>query len=159
MVIEEGDTCSKCGQGLMHFKPVENCSCHLHAPCSACVDNRLACDNCGWEDLEPAHEPVASAPGAVDPWQEWRVEQAAIRERGFTFPHGGRVFNVSHDGRSGSTHVVSGCYEGPVTADDIISHFGSGTFGHRQPSLWPDRSFLTGPDLIHGRFSYTKITD
>lgn len=67
--------------------------------------------------------------------------------RGHTFPHGGRVFNINHDGSSGSTMVFTGQYEGEVTAADIFAYLGDGTFGHR------------GPSLGNGRFTYTKITD
>lgn len=34
-------------EGTMCYEPVENCSCHLSAPCSSCVDNPLVCDYCG----------------------------------------------------------------------------------------------------------------
>lgn len=60
---------------------------------------------------------------------------------------GKRIFDYDYDSRSGSTMVWRGRYEGDVTAEDIIKHFGDGTFGHR------------GPSLGHGRFTYTKITD
>lgn len=57
---EEGDTCNReiidhsfpngsttirC-QGTMEFSKVENCSCHISPPCSACVDNPLVCSEC-----------------------------------------------------------------------------------------------------------------
>ena len=35
-----------CG-GTMVIHPVENCSCHLTAPCGACVNNPIVCDTCG----------------------------------------------------------------------------------------------------------------
>jgi len=45
--VEEGDDCPIC-PGTMGFEPVENCSCHVNPPCSACVDNPLVCLDCGW---------------------------------------------------------------------------------------------------------------
>lgn len=33
--------------GTMVFGAVENCSCHIVAPCGSCVNNPLFCDTCG----------------------------------------------------------------------------------------------------------------
>ncbi|MGI6691177.1 MAG: hypothetical protein ACOX63_10140 [Christensenellales bacterium] len=49
---EEGDTCPKCNEGKLKYGPVENCTCHIFPPCSACVDNPLVCDSCG-EKFDP----------------------------------------------------------------------------------------------------------
>ena len=46
---EEGDTCPKCNAGKLKYGPVDNCTCHIFPPCSACVDNPLVCDSCGEE--------------------------------------------------------------------------------------------------------------
>lgn len=45
--------------------------------------------------------------------------------------------------------VITGQYEGDVTAAEIFAHFGDGTFGHRGPTLYKHTR----------RFTYTKITD
>lgn len=46
-VVEEGDKCQTEGcDGEMEFGILENCSCHVNAPCSACVDQKLTCDKC-----------------------------------------------------------------------------------------------------------------
>jgi len=52
VVVEEGDTCPKCEEGLMGYRPVEGCSCHINPPCSRCVDNPLVCLKCGWNPEE-----------------------------------------------------------------------------------------------------------
>jgi hypothetical protein len=63
--LEEGDKCPHFGRqdcvgedlccGRMRWAKVENCSCHINPPCSACVDNHLECDDCGFtEDEEDA---------------------------------------------------------------------------------------------------------
>ena len=63
--FEEGQQCP-CAQvankserctGHLEYK-IENCSCHISPPCSACVEAPLVCDVCGWEaeDLEPDHD-------------------------------------------------------------------------------------------------------
>lgn len=44
---EEGDDCNRCDNGIMGFRPVENCYCHSNPPCSACTDNPLVCLKCG----------------------------------------------------------------------------------------------------------------
>lgn len=56
---EENDICPepKCN-GKLYYPPVENCSCHLNPPCSACTDNRIRCDKCGYEPEEPKYKDV-----------------------------------------------------------------------------------------------------
>lgn len=42
--------CPKCkSEALEH--PIENCSCHISPPCSACTAPRLYCE-CGWEEKD-----------------------------------------------------------------------------------------------------------
>ena len=49
--LEEGDKCPEEGcTGTMEVGPVENCSCHISPPCSACVNNPLTCNVCGYEE-------------------------------------------------------------------------------------------------------------
>lgn len=144
---EEGSTCPECHEGSMQFPRVENCSCHLSAPCSACTDSHLICDHCEWE-FEP-EPPQKKEPTQQDrdAWAKYQRDWEAARSKGHTFPNGGRIFNIDHDGRSGSTMVFRGQYEGEVTAKEIFEYLGDGTFGHR------------GPFVNNGRFTYTKITD
>jgi len=47
---EEDDPCPCCDVGILQWKMIENCSCHIHPPCSSCVDNILECPECAWED-------------------------------------------------------------------------------------------------------------
>ena len=45
----EGDTCLRDGcTGVIVLDPAENCSCHIHPPCSACMEPRERCPGCGW---------------------------------------------------------------------------------------------------------------
>lgn len=46
--IYEDSVCPECKDGTMS-RYVENCSCHINAPCSACEYATLVCDNCGFE--------------------------------------------------------------------------------------------------------------
>ena len=145
-IFEEGGTCPECKKGIMEFPKVENCSCHINPPCSRCLDNRLTCDECGFE--EPESEPLPPpSQSQLDAWDKEREKWEESRRRGHTFEDGGRIFNMSHDGSSGSTMVWTGQYEGDVTAEKIFEYLGDGTFGHR------------GPSLFNGKFTYTKITD
>jgi hypothetical protein len=44
---EEGDGCPELGcNGKLVYGPVENCSCHISAPCNSCVENPLVCNIC-----------------------------------------------------------------------------------------------------------------
>ena len=60
---EKGDVCPECRKGIIDWPPVENCSCHINPPCSACTDRLLACPECGWEDERPDYKYVVITPG------------------------------------------------------------------------------------------------
>ena len=47
--MNEDSICPECS-GSLYYPEVENCSCHINPPCSACTDNPLTCEDCGWED-------------------------------------------------------------------------------------------------------------
>ena len=47
-MLEEGDKCPECKEGLMGYERVEGCTCHVNPPCNACVTNPLVCLNCGY---------------------------------------------------------------------------------------------------------------
>jgi hypothetical protein len=59
---EEGDKCPECG-GILFYPPVKGCSCHINPPCSACVENPLTCNKCGWEEVAPAYKEIPVLPG------------------------------------------------------------------------------------------------
>jgi hypothetical protein len=50
MEFEEGDDCPYCDYGKMEYPRVENCSCHINPPCSACTSNKLECTDCGFTE-------------------------------------------------------------------------------------------------------------
>ena len=62
---EEGDRCPKCHAENLESVKAGSCSCHIHPPCSACVDAVLTCKGCGWEDDSPDHKDVPVAPGLL----------------------------------------------------------------------------------------------
>ena len=140
--LSEGDDCpAGCGGTLILPKTV-NCSCHIHAPCSACINTELECSHeCGWEYERPNQR------GSYKVLAEELSEYIPYKKPSHTFAHGGRIFDYVYDSSSGSTMQFFGKYEGPVTDKDIIDYIGDGTFGHR------------GPSMSNGWFHYTKITD
>lgn len=49
----EGDVCGREGcTGHIDRHPVENCSCHISPPCSACMEPKNFCPVCGWEEAD-----------------------------------------------------------------------------------------------------------
>ncbi len=63
--FEEGDICPECKDGKLYYPPADNCSCHICAPCSSCVNVKLTCDKCGYEPEEPPYKDVFVAPGLL----------------------------------------------------------------------------------------------
>ena len=55
---EEGDKCPECKDGRLFYPPVQNCTCHINPPCSACTDRELECDKCGYQPEEPEYKDV-----------------------------------------------------------------------------------------------------
>lgn len=50
----DGDKCNRDGcEGILEYTHPANCSCHINAPCSACVNINLSCPVCGWEEEKP----------------------------------------------------------------------------------------------------------
>lgn len=45
--LEEGDSCPVC-ESEMNYIPDGPCSCHIHPPCSSCVNAPLKCTKCGY---------------------------------------------------------------------------------------------------------------
>ena len=124
MEIEEDAACpEKCG-GKLQYKHEGGCSCHISPPCSSCTDALLTCNCCGWEE-ERHYEPPSNI--KYEPW--------VYKKPSADLGNGKRIFDYDYDSSSGSTMEWKGKYEGPVTADDIFKHFGTGSWGHRGPYL------------------------
>ena len=47
-LLVEGSETEAC-TGTLQFADPENCSCHISAPCSACLERPLVCDIYRWE--------------------------------------------------------------------------------------------------------------
>lgn len=52
MGVDEGSTCNRRCQGTIELRPVENCSCHIAPPCSACMEPAEFCPVCDWDARE-----------------------------------------------------------------------------------------------------------
>ena len=55
---EEGDICPECGKGILEYRRVEQCTCHINPPCSACVDKPLMCNECDFEPEEDDYKDI-----------------------------------------------------------------------------------------------------
>ena len=51
-ILEEGQTCPYCKEGQMEYPEVENCSCHINAPCANHTNIELECSECGFSEDE-----------------------------------------------------------------------------------------------------------
>lgn len=49
----EGETCNRNGcTGTIALRPIENCSCHISPPCSACTAPNEYCPECDWQAID-----------------------------------------------------------------------------------------------------------
>lgn len=89
--MEEGQGCcfTRGCSGILEYLPVQDCSCFQLAPCSACEDNPLVCEDCGAnsvedEEVEAGTMRDAEALDAIasrDPegaWARWKAAQYQI---------------------------------------------------------------------------------
>ncbi len=116
---EEGDTCGIDGCcGTLGFDKVENCSCHLSAPCRQCVDNPLWCCECGWTDeSEPPSRIVHGGGGiGVVEFKPKQLDSTKIDYR-----------SKMH---SGCSMVKEGVYPEGTTQSEVENEV-RGTFGGR----------------------------
>ncbi len=68
---EEGDRCPTIGcNKFIEYCQVENCSCHIAPPCSACVGNPLQCRGCGWTDESEPEDEAPPSEGRIK-FREW----------------------------------------------------------------------------------------
>lgn len=155
MEVQEGDACPFGCSGKLSYPKSENCTCHINPPCGSCTEVMLTCPVCGWEDDRQPLKPVPKSVSAE--WKKWYRDNSPPWNS--DLGDGKRLLDWKYDGRSGSTMVYTGRYEGSVTAKEILDHFGDGTFGHRGPTLSPITDKNTGKSLPKGSFTYTKITD
>lgn len=119
--LEEGDTCPEIEcDGKLYYPLVENCSCHINPPCSACVDNRLKCDKCGCEPEEPEYKDVPVVFGSPG------ISMREYRPK----PLDNTKIDYRTKMHTASTQICEGVYpEG--TAQKTVESVVRGTFGGR----------------------------
>ncbi len=115
---EEGDRCPETGcNGKLDWPKVENCSCHISPPCSACTDQLLVCQECDWEDERPEYKYVSAAPGlsmleyAPKPLDDTKIDYRSKMH-------------------TGSSMIKEGVYPEGTTTEEIRKEV-NGTFGGR----------------------------
>jgi len=124
---EEGDKCPfpKCN-GKLYYPPVENCSCHINAPCSACVNNKLVCDKCGFIPEEPEHKDICIASDLY--MREYKPK-----------PLDNTKIDYRVKMHTGCTQICEGVYPEGTTIEEVkkavngsfggrFEHFGNGKF-------------------------------
>lgn len=135
---QEGEVCWRDGcQGIIACHPVENCSCHINPPCSACTDPKEYCPVCDWA-AEKWNGSVNDCyvkqdnQGIISSWQHRPLDPRKIDYR-----------------TKGHTHFSQICYgvypEG--TSRDDVEKLVKGTFGGRFNSFGG------------GKFEYVAYTD
>ena len=130
---EEEDSCPSCHEGRLEWPPVEGCSCHINPPCSACVNNRLQCPECGWEDERPDYKEVMVAPGlAMREYAPRKPDKTKINHRIKMHTH--------------FSQICEGVYPEGTTMADVEKKV-RGTFGGRFASFGG------------GKFKYVAYTD
>ena len=131
--FEEGDKCPECEEGELYYPPVENCSCHINPPCSACTDRKLVCDKCGYEPEEPEYKDIPITCGLS--MREYKPKPLDCTKIDYRIK--------TH---TAATMICEGVYpEGTtrVEVEDVVK----GTFGGRFESFG------------NGRFKYIAYTD
>lgn len=131
---EEGDRCTelKC-TGVLDYPAVENCSCHVNPPCSACTSVVLTCPECGWEEEAPDYKDVPVAPGlSMREYKPRPLDNTKIDYRAKM--------------HSGSSMIKEGVYPEGVTAKEV-AEIVRGTFGGRFETFG------------NGKFKYIAYTD
>lgn len=138
----EGEVCNRDGcEGVIAYRMVENCSCHLCAPCGACVNNPAQCPDCGWseEDEPPEPAPMPTTARAAPTW-DWKPRTLADCDRTkidwISKPH------------SSCSMIKEGVFPLGTPMDDVRKLV-DGTFGGRF-DRWDDK---------RGEFRFIAYTD
>lgn len=128
---EEGSTCGRNGcTGAIELHEVEDCSCHLSAPCYEHTKPRAFCPDCGWEESDDhvINDYVVSvdkSSGVYRCWEPRKLDSSKIDWR-----------NLPH---SSCSMIKEGVYPPGTTREDVeklvvgtfggrFAQFGNGTF-------------------------------
>lgn len=124
----EGERCHRDGcQGVIEIEPVENCSCHISPPCSACTAPRAFCPECDWHEKdEPGPDLAPTDKADVDHWAAWRVKQ----ERLASLPLDNTKVSWRSKSHSSCSMIKEGVYPEGMTMEQVRKEV-DGTFGGR----------------------------
>lgn len=137
----EGDTCNRAGcQGVIHTLPVENCSCHICPPCSACTSPRSFCPVCGWEEANEPPPPVEASVHRDYPMPVYKSHYQRVAE---LVPDKIRWVGATH---THFTMIKEGVYPEGTTIEQVREEV-KGTFGGRFGNFGG------------GKFKYIAYTD
>lgn len=132
-----GQICWRNGcQGIIDESPVDNCSCHLFPPCSACMKDRgfcVVCDWCAADDTDYVAVPT-------------EYTGLYIRETFKETPLDPRKVDYRLRGHSSSSMLCEGVYPLHLSLAEVESVV-RGTFGGRFESFGD------------GKFKYIAYTD
>lgn len=119
----EGEVCGRTGcTGHIERHEVENCSCHLSPPCSACTAPLNFCPECDWEECDdPMPEPAAPTPAEIAGW-------ATYKRRTLADLDGTKIdwIHVLHD--STCSMIKEGKFPAGTTMEELRKAI-NGTFG------------------------------
>ncbi len=124
-------------QGTIEQHPVNNCSCHLSAPCGACTEPSGYCETCGWEESEDEiiNDHSVSASKATEIYRP--------RERRKLDPTKLDYHSETH---SGCSMIKEGVYPEGMDIEEVRKSV-IGTFGGRFEHFG------------NGKFKYIAYTD
>lgn len=123
----EGEVCGRDGcTGHIERHRVENCSCHISPPCSACTSPLNFCPVCDWEECDdPMPEPVPPTQRQKD---EWAAQAALWKPRTLADLDGSKIdwIHVPHD--STCSMIKEGKFPAGTSMEDLRKAV-NGTFG------------------------------
>ena len=135
---EEGDKCPECREGKLEYVRDGDCSCHISAPCSACVSMALECNKCGYRPDEPEYDDVPLSNPFAETFISTRVYKPKPLDR--------TRIDYRIKPHSSSSQICEGVYPEGTTMREV-EEVVRGTFGGR---------FERFRD---GKFKYIAYTD
>lgn len=136
----EDECCNRKGcTGVIKYRAVENCSCHIAPPCSACTGPRAYCDECDWDEADEQVindfvVQVDRETGVYKSWESRPLDRTKIDWR-----------SKSH---SNSSMIKEGVFPPGTTREQVRKEV-DGTFGGRFES-WDEK---------RGEFKFIAYTD
>lgn len=135
---EEGDRCPECSDGKLFYPPVENCTCHISPPCSACINNQLQCDKCGHQPEEPEYRDIPVTPSIAGLFLVEREYKPKPLDK--------TKIDYRIKGYTSASQICEGVYPEGTTRDEVEDVV-RGTFGGRFEYFG------------NGKFKYIAYTD